>query len=132
MHEDLKEVLECLVLLRTDETAELKRQAGRASLDDGSSRASSQSQPSASSTSRIYVSGLALMCAPLLLNLSQGDTLVAVLNLIHSKPWLKSVYSVDPAQLKDSEAFERVLNTLLADQLPKVSDVTMLQGVNIS
>jgi hypothetical protein len=128
MYEDLKEILDCLVLIRADQAAELARERDRKG--DNAADEQKRSQGSnghaqaskAALTPQLYVSGLSLLCATLLLNLSQAETLVAVLNLIASKAWLRSIYSMDPGHLKESEAFERVLDTFLADQLPKVSE----------
>lgn len=127
MYDDLREVLDCLVLIRSDQAEELARERERkvdkrtddhkrTKTPDGLSQA-----VQAAYAPQLYVPGLSLLSATLLLNLSQAETLVAVLNLIASKAWLRSIYSMDPEHLKESEAFERVLDTFLADQLPKVS-----------
>lgn len=119
MHDDLRELLECIVLLRHDQAAEIARSRS-------SSSSSDDSRPP------LYAPGLSLLSAMLLLNLSQSEALIALLNLIHSKPWLSAIYSMDPAKQRESEAFERVLNTFLADQLPKVYANMQIQNVRPS
>ncbi|SNX84942.1 uncharacterized protein MEPE_03651 [Melanopsichium pennsylvanicum] len=95
----------------------------------------------------IYQPGLASLAAVLLVNMSINTAFIALLNLLHSKPWLKALYSLLPTVLprnqsqtkkpslvsasrgsaftlapkeKQIRGFERVLETLLADQMPKV------------
>lgn len=105
----------------------------------------------------IYQPGLASLAAVLLINMSINTAFIALLNLLHTKSWLKALYSLLPTVLPSSPAastnptaksaslagaatrkagagsaytlppkekeirgFERVLETLLADQMPKV------------
>lgn len=82
----------------------------------------------------IYQPGLASLAAVLLINMSINTAFIALLNLIHSKSWLKALYSLLPTCLartrtsaddappkhKAIRGFERVFETLLADQMPKV------------
>jgi hypothetical protein len=85
-----------------------------------------------------YCAGAAPLAAMLLANLSPSETLVALLNLLAERPWLRALYAPAPAPAagdthlhtktpgapafrQDAAAgFERVFDTLLADQMPKV------------
>ncbi|CAO1627525.1 unnamed protein product [Parajaminaea phylloscopi] len=130
MYDELKEVLECVVLLRSDQARDVQREATRFGDDQGDRRSSPARREAV--TPRLYEPGLSLLVAPLLLNLSESDTLLCVLNLLWSRPWLRSLYSMDPAHLSQATAFERVLNTLLADQQPKVYANLQTMGVDPS
>ena len=102
----------------------------------------------------IYQSGLASLAAVLLINMSINNAFIALLNLLHSKPWLKALYSLLPtivpasspnvpagktatahAQAPKEKAirgFERVFETLLADQMPKVYANLLAHNVALS
>ncbi|CAO1614503.1 unnamed protein product [Jaminaea pallidilutea] len=128
LHDDLKEILECLILLRADQASEIAKDRSKNAGAAAPRRASKVAQH----PPRLYEPGLSILAATLLLNVSQAETLLDVLNLISSRPWLRSLYSMDPAHQVESNAFERVLNTLLADQMPKVYANLQSNGVDPS
>ncbi|SJX63531.1 uncharacterized protein SRS1_14287 [Sporisorium reilianum f. sp. reilianum] len=87
----------------------------------------------------IYQPGLASLAAVLLINMPINTAFIALLNLLHAKPWLKALYSLLPTIAPPSSpalastrkpapapkdkairGFERVFETLLADQMPQV------------
>ncbi len=93
----------------------------------------------------VYQPGTSSLAAVLLINMPINTAFIALLNLLHSKPWLKALYSLLPTKLaeghlspeakprgkagsayavapkeREIRGFERVLETLLADQMPKV------------
>ncbi|PWN98959.1 hypothetical protein FA09DRAFT_296362 [Tilletiopsis washingtonensis] len=96
------------------------------------------------------VPGAAPLAAMLLANLSPSETLVALLNLLAERPWLRALYAPAPAPAagdthlhtktpgapafrQDAAAgFERVFDTLLADQMPKVYANMQARGVRPS
>lgn len=121
MYEDLKDLLECLMVLRSDQAEEISRNRNRDETNAGGTSRTVSASKTPSNAPQLYVPGLSLLSAMLLLNLSQSEAMIALLNLIHSKIWLRGIYSMDSKILKESDAFERVLSTFLADQLPKVS-----------
>lgn len=125
LHDDLKETLECLVLLRADQAEEIRQDRQR-------SATTQQTLPQQHHKPRLYEPGLSLLVATLLLNVSQSETLLCVLNLLYSRPWLRSLYSMNPLESGQAPAFERVLNTLLADQQPKVYANLQAKGVDPS
>ncbi|WFC96245.1 hypothetical protein MBRA1_002901 [Malassezia brasiliensis] len=120
MHTDLRDVLYAYVFLRADEACQ-RLGAGvvdLASLDE---------------LFVLYVPGSASLVAMLLLNLPAPQAFLALLNLIASKPWLKAIYQLDRPQAqhpdiprgsepvaRHAQAFERVFNTLMAEQMPTV------------
>lgn len=104
----------------------------------------------------IYQRGLAVLAATLLINLPASTAFICLLNLIHSKAWLKALYSLLPTRLPDSQSldpsdksthrgsaynlspkeksirgFERVLETLLADKMPKVYANLLARNVKL-
>ncbi|KAN0065104.1 hypothetical protein ACQY0O_001600 [Thecaphora frezii] len=100
---------------------------------------------------QLYQRGLSTLSAILLINLPATTAFICLLNLINSKAWLKALYSLSPtvapsgmagggprgrvAELSPKEkgirGFERVFETLLADQMPKVYANLLAQNVNI-
>ncbi|SPO26484.1 uncharacterized protein UTRI_04073 [Ustilago trichophora] len=108
----------------------------------------------------LYQPGLASLAAVLLINMSINTAFIALLNLLHSKPWLKALYSLLPTVIPPTSAaaasklpnlasasrksayalppkekqirgFERVLETLLADQMPKVYANLLARNVKL-
>lgn len=118
-----------------------------------------------------YPFGVASLAAMLLMNLSPSESLIALINLIADRPWLRALYSLSatantrqsltlprgsvdssPAsplsptsgkaiatsgqKVSNSSAilagFERVFDTLLADQMPKVYANMQARGVRPS
>ncbi|SPO26764.1 uncharacterized protein UTRI_04073_B [Ustilago trichophora] len=105
----------------------------------------------------LYQPGLASLAAVLLINMSINTAFIALLNLLHSKPWLKALYSLLPTVVpaaasskmpnlasatrkpayalppkeKQIRGFERVLETLLADQMPKVYANLLARNVKL-
>lgn len=132
MYHDLKATLECLVLLRADQAEEVRREHQRTGDKIHQDPTTTKSLSRDAGVPRLYEPGLSLLVATLLLNLSDSDTLLCILNLIYSRPWLRSLYSMDATQLANASAFERVLNTLLADQQPKVYANLQSRGVDPS
>lgn len=124
LYDDLKETLECLVLLRAEQAAEIHQERQRRPegqrVRPPAATAATSSASSSTPRPNLYEPGLSPLAALLLLNLSPSETLLSLLNLLATRPWLRSLYSMDPTHLAQSSAFERVLNTLLSDQLPKV------------
>lgn len=83
----------------------------------------------------VYQRGSASLAAMLMSNLTPSETLIAILNLIAERPWLQALYaSSDSARAgkEDAAAFERVFDTLLADQMPKVYANMQARGVRPS
>lgn len=106
---------------------------------------------------QIYQRGLAILAAILLINLPASTAFICLLNLINSKAWLKAIYSLLPVQLPDNSSttilpfkathrgsaynlapkekairgFERVLETLLADKMPKVYANMLARNVKL-
>lgn len=81
----------------------------------------------------LYVPGSASLAAMLLLNLPVSQAFIAMLNIIASYSWLHAIYQLDRCQpdnpdlshdnqpaTKQLQGYERVFNTLLAEQLPTV------------
>ncbi|WFD44075.1 hypothetical protein MPSI1_002740 [Malassezia psittaci] len=120
LHEDLKNVLYAYVTLRADEACQRLNEGtmDMAALDE---------------LFLLYVPGSACLAAMLLLNLPAPQAFLALLNLIASNTWLRSIYHLDRHQAKNPDVseggqpaakqlqgFERVFNTLLADKMPNV------------
>lgn len=168
LHEDLVRLCRAFVLVRIEQVAELdgagnadraasKHQNAspllrKADLPDGDDEATQQEgKKEEDEYSRrgleLYRPGLSTLAAVLLINMPINTAFIALLNLLHSKPWLKATYSLLPTTVppstsspksntprklgagsayqlspkeKSIRAFERVLETLLADQMPKV------------
>ncbi|SPO40671.1 uncharacterized protein PSFLO_06153 [Pseudozyma flocculosa] len=95
---------------------------------------------------QLYQRGLSTLAAILLINLPATTAFICLLNLINSKAWLKALYSLSPThptpgpsaasadpspKEKGIRGFERVFETLLADQMPKVYANLLAQSVNI-
>lgn len=182
LHEDLVRICRAFVLVRMEQVAELDV-AGDA--DKAASRhqnaspatpkvdlpslpgddsAPEQQEPEDEYARRgidIYQPGLASLAGVLLINMSINTAFIALLNLFHSKPWLKALYSLLPTVLppgvaattakpslatatrkagsaytlppkeKAIRGFERVLETLLADQMPKVYANLLARNVKL-
>ncbi|PWN37883.1 RabGAP/TBC [Meira miltonrushii] len=88
-----------------------------------------------------YPVGVASLAAMLLMNLSPSESLIALINLIADRPWLRALYSLSAtANTRQSltlsrgsvDSFERVFDTLLADQMPKVYANMQARGVRPS
>ena len=120
MHTDLRDVLYAYVFLRADEACQRLGSGvvDLASLDE---------------LFVLYVPGSASLAAMLLLNLPAPQAFLAMLNLVASKAWLKAIYQLDRPQAqhpdvshgsepvtRHAQAFERVFNTLMAEQMPTV------------
>ncbi|KAI3624578.1 hypothetical protein GLX27_003374 [Malassezia furfur] len=120
MHDDLRDVLYAYVFLRADEACQRLGSGvvDLASLDE---------------LFVLYVPGSASLAAMLLLNLPAPHAFLALLNLVASKAWLKAIYQLDRPQAqhpdvsrgsepvgRQAQAFERVFNTLMAEQMPTV------------
>ncbi|GAC99063.1 hypothetical protein PHSY_006660 [Pseudozyma hubeiensis SY62] len=166
LHEDLVRLCRAFVLVRIEQVAELDvaGDANKAASrhQNASPRPRKMELPSADNevaseepqdeyTRRgidLYQAGLASLAAVLLINMSINTAFIALLNLLHSKSWLKALYSLlpntlpsdDPAHAsiptpatrktgsaytlppkeKAIRGFERVFETLLADSMPKV------------
>lgn len=93
----------------------------------------------------LYVPGSSSLAAMLLLNLSPSQAFLAMLNIIASNAWLKAIYQLDLNQANNADAsqgnqpatkqvqgFERVFNTLMAEQLPNVYANLHKSGVRTS
>lgn len=117
LHGDLHSLLCALVVVRLDNT-----------LDKGKGRQDD-------SAVQVYQQGFASLSAMLLSNLTPSETLVALLNLIAERPWLCALYassSSTSSKKEDAAGFERVFDTLLADQMPKVYANMQARGVRPS
>ena len=182
LHDDLVHICRAFVLVRMEQVAELD---GAGDADKAASRHQNASpatrKADLSSISRegvtgeqpehvdeyerrgidIYQPGLARLAGVLLINMSINTAFIALLNLLHSKPWLKALYSLLPTTLppgvaattakpsltsatrkagsaytlppkeKSIRGFERVLETLLADQMPKVYANLLARNVKL-
>ena len=147
-------------------TAELPPVAGSSEADASNTpRVSAEEEPEDEYARRgidLYQPGLASLAAVLLINMSINTAFIALLNLLHSKPWLKALYSLLPTVVpanaaptprklqlgsaarsagtafalapkeKEIRGFERVLETLLADQMPKVYANLLARDVKLS
>ncbi|PWN51760.1 RabGAP/TBC [Violaceomyces palustris] len=82
----------------------------------------------------LYHKGTSSLAALLLINQPPSSAFISLLNLIWSRPWLKAIHSVKPAMSRYTEmkGFERVFDTLLADQMPKVYANMLARGLSIS
>lgn len=172
LHEDLVRLCRAFVLVRMEQISELDgagdadQAASRhqhasplldnvalpgasASGETGQDEATSQDAESEDIYARrgidVYQPGTSSLAAVLLINMPINTAFIALLNLLHSKPWLKALYSLLPTKLaeghlspetkprgqtgsayavapkeREIRGFERVLETLLADQMPKV------------
>ncbi|TKY85375.1 hypothetical protein EX895_005537 [Sporisorium graminicola] len=178
LHEDLVRLCRAFVLVRMEQVSELdvagdaNRNASRhqhasplspkspllTDEDDNYEPDEQEADPQDEYLRRgidIYQPGLASLAAVLLINMSINTAFIALLNLLHSKPWLKALYSLLPSIVppasgtspasvqrarfassatrknpgsaytlppkdKAIRGFERVFETLLADQMPKV------------
>ncbi|CDR88507.1 uncharacterized protein SPSC_04334 [Sporisorium scitamineum] len=163
LHEDLVRLCRAFVLVRIEQVAELDvaGDADRAASRHQHASPLSPKSPLPDDDPQdeyarrgidIYQPGLASLAAVLLINMSINTAFIALLNLLHSKPWLKALYSLLPSILppasgsspalpqrslalttrkpgsaytlppkdKAIRGFERVFETLLADQMPKV------------
>lgn len=108
-------------------------------LDQLSAQRESRPSQTADEGPIAYCAGAASLAAMLLANLTPSETLVALLNLLAERSWLRALYAPAPlpaapgdthlhtktprapAFRQDAAAgFERVFDTLLADQMPKV------------
>jgi hypothetical protein len=162
LHEDLRDVLSAFTKVRADQQ---RAQTASSSSNQGDDEASA-----------VYPVGVASLGAMLLLNLSPSETLIALINLIAERPWLRALYSLSAThearerrmiQRRASHAgtdsklsalhstlstrasmsaaahrpydssgalagFERVFDTLLADQMPKVYANMQAHGVRPS
>jgi hypothetical protein len=93
---------------------------------------------------RVYQEGTASLAAMLLTNLSPSETVIALLNLIAERPWLRALFATSsgsaastsvatrPGQQDPAAGFERVFDTLLADQMPKAFANMQARGVRPS
>lgn len=135
LYEDLRDVLRAYVMVRLDQLRDARRN------DPDASRAAAEAASTGDARiPQAYQHGAASLAAMLLSNLTPAETLVALLNLLAERPWLRALYApapsgaemthgnlhaltpATPAFRQDAAAgFERVFDTLLADQLPKVS-----------
>ncbi|PKI83931.1 hypothetical protein MVES1_001980 [Malassezia vespertilionis] len=76
----------------------------------------------------LYVPGTANLAAMLLINMPAEQALVALINLIGKLHWLRALYQLERSPVRNEEtisykevyAFERVFNTLIAEQFPVV------------
>ncbi|PWN39170.1 hypothetical protein IE81DRAFT_318334 [Ceraceosorus guamensis] len=135
LYDDLRDVLQAYVMVRLDQL----RATAAVSL--------SVSAP----LPLAYQAGASSLAAMLLSNLSPTETLVALLNLLAERPWLRALYTpipsgpapsashmhsqtpITPSFRQDAAAgFERVFDTLLADQMPKVYANMQARGVRPS
>lgn len=110
LNNDLREVLLAFVCVRADEVSQ-RTQIPRREMER------------LAQTSALYVSGTASLAAMLVMNMTQSQALVALLNLIASKKWLHAIYQLDRQEeslSKQELAHERVFNTLLSEMLPSV------------
>ncbi|WFD23882.1 hypothetical protein MEQU1_002576 [Malassezia equina] len=113
LHEDLKNVLMAFAFVRADEASQREGQ----SIPDLFTLYEKYT---------IYVPGTASLAAMLLLNMTPAQALLALMNLISSKPWLKAMYKLGLRQ-SDSESrssellgYDRVFNALLAERMPEI------------
>lgn len=122
LYDDLYDVLCAFTIVRLDQ--------GRAS-----SANEDFSNSDSSTNTGYYPIGAASLAAMLLTNLTPSETLIALLNLIAERPWLRALYlhtSEPHNSNKPTSGFERVFDTLLADQMPKVYANMQARGVRPS
>ncbi|KAJ9479748.1 Rab-GAP TBC domain-containing protein [Pseudozyma hubeiensis] len=166
LHEDLVRMCRAFVLVRMEQVAELdvagdanKAASRHQNASPGSRKMELPSGDNEDASEEpldeyarrgidLYQPGLASLAAVLLISMSINTAFIALLNLLHSKPWLKALYSLLPNTLPSDDAphatnlapaarktgsaytlppkekairgFERVFETLLADSMPKV------------
>lgn len=113
LHEDLKNVLMAFAFVRADEASQREGQL-------------TPDLFTLYEKYTIYVPGTASLAAMLLLNMTPAQALLALMNLISSKPWLKAMYKLGLRQA-DSESrssdllgYDRVFNALLAERMPEI------------
>lgn len=73
----------------------------------------------------LYVPGTAHLAATLLMTLTPSTTLLVLLNLVATKPWLAALYKLErigesSATLERVQGYERVLSALVAERLPDI------------
>lgn len=122
LHDDLHSVLCALVIVRLDHH--------RNSMAKGKEKQTDQDD-----TVHVYQQGSASLAAMLMSNLTPSETLIALLNLIAERPWLQALFASSTSargRKEDAAAFERVFDTLLADQMPKVYANMQARGVRPS
>ncbi|WFC99542.1 hypothetical protein MYAM1_002287 [Malassezia yamatoensis] len=132
LHQDLKNVLYAYVILRADEASQRLNQG-------------SMEMEALDELFLLFVPGSAYLTAMLLLNLPAPQAFLALLNLIASNAWLRSIYHLDRHQAKNPDVsessqpaakqlqgFERVFNTLLADKMPNVYANLHKSGIRTS
>lgn len=122
LYEDLKNVLSAFAFVRADEASQREE----------------ETNPDLTALYEkyvIYVPGTASLAALLLLNMTPTQALLALMNLISSKPWLKAMYKLELRQ-HDSDGrssellgYDRVFNALLAERMPEI--YANLHKVNI-
>lgn len=126
LHDDLFAVLCAFVVVRMDKAQ------SRTSL-----KQEEENNKVGDADVHFYLPGAASLAAMLLTNLTPSETLIALLNLVAERPWLHALYAPSPPPSKNAIAdpaagFERVLDTLLADQMPKVYANMQARGVRPS
>ncbi|KAJ1018875.1 hypothetical protein NDA16_004678 [Ustilago loliicola] len=182
LHDDLVRICRAFVLVRMEQVAELdlagdadkaasrhqnaspatrKADLPSVSGDDATTEQPEHEDEYARRGIDIYQPGLASLAGVLLINMSITTAFIALLNLLHTKPWLKALYSLLPTVLppgvaattakpslasvtrkagnaytlppkeKAVRGFERVLETLLADQMPKVYANLLARNVKL-
>ncbi|UZJ52313.1 hypothetical protein CBS101457_001633 [Exobasidium rhododendri] len=124
LYDDLYSVLCAFVIVQID------REEAKGSFNQGEEKV------------QVYQEGAASLAAMLLTNLSPAETLIALVNLIAERPWLRALFvvpSTAPTTAKSKSSkqdpaagFERVFDTLLADQMPKVYANMQARGVRPS
>lgn len=100
LYDDLKDVLEGLVMVRYDQLSSTATSTVNSSPTIGSS---DQGPDFNTIQIPVYQMGLAALSATLLCNLSPQETLIALINMIEERPWLKSIYSLNHAIKQKSE-----------------------------
>lgn len=112
LYEDLKNVLLAFTFVRADEASQRERQE---SLD----------LPSLYEKYTVCVPGTANLAALLLLNMTPAQSLLSLMNLIASKPWLKAMYRLETRRASNDQSsellgYDRVFNALLAERMPEI------------
>lgn len=102
LYDDLKDVLEGLVMVRYDQLS--TSTPNPTSINSSPSLGSSEAEFDANSIQApVYQKGLASLAATLLCNLSPQETLIALMNLIEERPWLKTIYSLNHAKKQKAD-----------------------------